>query len=275
MFYDHVELFSRLWRSHYNISEPPQRTQALIEDKATPEVVAPVTDLATGVSDATVAGADTSTVGGEAGSAVFQTASKVPVFDMTASGTTAGANAAHQAILDGAVAFSKWAATETIKQALFYAGMKGVEALFHASSSSSKDPAVTAMGAKIQKTNVAVAALHATTHDWSDWSTAHYDKKGSYGSVDVMGHKMTHFEIFQYNCGALTDMLNDTVAPALKAFNDSKSTADLDTLRSALLKYCQKVKGQSDSLVKNEQAMVADGLQPHQSDLDKALASLS
>lgn len=268
-------------------------TTAEVGTAATEATVAG-TEAATAGAEASTAGAEGTTTAGEAGGttageaggttgesgaagteASTQAASKVPVFDMTASGTTAGANAAHQAIIDGAIQFGQWVAVQATKQALFYAGMKGAEALFHAMAGSSTDPAAAALAAKVNQTNTAVDALHTTTQDWSQWSTAHYDKRNSYGSVQVMGTSITHFEILQYNLGSLADMLSEQVAPALVAFNKTKTAADLDTLRAALLAYAQKVKGQSDSIAQNERAMVADGLQAHQEDVAKAIAALS
>lgn len=233
------------------------------------------TAAAEGTTTAGEAGTTTGEAGGTAGESGAAGASKVPVFDMTASGTTAGANAARQAIMDGAIQFGKWAAVQATKQALFYAGMKGAEALFHAMAGSSTDPAAAALAAKVNLTNTAVDALHTTTQDWAQWSTGHYDKRASYGSVDVLGTSVTHFAFLQYNLGGLADMLSEQVAPALVAFNKSKTAADLDTLRAALLAYAQKVKAQSDSMAQNEQAMVADGLQAHQEDVASAIAALS
>ncbi|KAK7413088.1 hypothetical protein QQX98_008036 [Neonectria punicea] len=218
---------------------------------ATGEVVAGSTEAAAGATEAaaeaTDAGAISADAGGTAADAGGTAGSRVPVFDMTASGTTAGANAARQAIVDGAVSFAQWAATQAVKQAVFYAGMKSAEALFHAvaGSATSTDPAPAQLVAKFETTNNAVVSLHATTSGWIQWSKDHYNSRASYGSVTVMGSVMTDFEIFQFNISAVTDLLSTDVAPALLAYNTCKSPADLDTLRAKLLIYYQKVKAQS------------------------------
>jgi hypothetical protein len=77
---------------------------------------------------------------------------------------------------------------------------------------SSNDPATAALAAKVNQTSTAVDALHSTTQDWSQWSTAHYDKRNLYGSVDAMGASITRFETLQYNLGSLSNMLNEQVA---------------------------------------------------------------
>ncbi|KAF5005676.1 hypothetical protein FDECE_7910 [Fusarium decemcellulare] len=217
-------------------------------------------------------GVDGAALGAEAGALATAIADGATA---VAAGASEAASAATEAITGGGISFGRWAATEAAKQGVFLAGLKGVEALFHAEAGSSTDPGLAALAAKVQKTAEAVAALHTTTSSWIQWSTAHYDKRDSYGSVDVTGISVTRFAILQASVGSLTGMLNSTVAPALEDFNKSKSAGDLDNLRSKLLAYGQKVKGQSDTIANNDQAMVADGLQPHQADVAKALAALS
>ncbi|KAJ3519260.1 hypothetical protein NM208_g14193 [Fusarium decemcellulare] len=153
--------------------------------------------------------------------------------------------------------------------------MKSAELILHHTAEASSDPALITLAAKVQKTNEAVAALHAVTSDWVHWSAAHYDNRASYGSLEVSGGSVMRFEILQFNISALTDMLHSEDAPVLVDFYKSNTAGDLDTLRAKLLTYCQNVKGQSDSIAGSDHAMVADGLQPHQDDIAKALAALS
>src|SRR4051794_29704918 len=88
--------------------------------------------VATGKAATAAGEADKAAEAGEAAAdAGASGASKLPVFDMTAGGTTAGANAAHEAIVQGISTFAKWAATQAAKQALLYAGMKSAEAGIH------------------------------------------------------------------------------------------------------------------------------------------------
>ena len=194
---------------------------------------------------------------------------------MTASGTTAGAQAAHKAILEGAITFAKWAVTESVKQAIFYGGIKAAEACFHAIVDALKTPKSRAMSAKLTKINDAASRLNFTITDWLSWSKTHYDNRTSFGSVKVLGMDITRYEILQNNLGMLGDVLNAKVAPLLIAFNKSKTEVGLESLRIALFDYCVKVKSQSDSIKSNEQAMIAAGLQHHQTDLEIALLSLS
>ncbi|KAK1526039.1 uncharacterized protein CCOS01_08457 [Colletotrichum costaricense] len=250
---------------------------ATVAEAAAPEVASVAVDAGAAASEGAAAGVDTGAAGADAAAdAAAQAVSKVPVFDMTTSGTTAGANAAREAIMQGAIQFGKWAANEAAKQALFYAGMKAAGALFQAAAASSpNDPAIAALAAKFNQTTAAVNALHTTTQDWAQWSTAHYDNRASYGTVNAAGANLTRFEILQYNLGSLADALGQNVTPALVTFNTTKNEANLDTLRTALLAYAQNVKGQSDSITNNEQAMVSDGLQAHQSDVAGAITSLT
>ncbi|KAF3940960.1 hypothetical protein ABW19_dt0206920 [Dactylella cylindrospora] len=226
-----------------------------------------------GATETTIA--ETGTVAGETGSTAVSTVSKVPVFDMTASGTTAGAQAAHTAIFEGAVAFAKWAAIEAAKQAVFYGGMKAAEAAFHAVADALKTPESQALSAKLTKLNDAASTLNSITTDWLSWSKSHYDDRSSYGSVTVLRVSVTRYEVLQNNLGSLGDELNAKVAPPLLAFNKSKTAADLETLRVAMVNYATKVKSQSDSIKANEQTMVAAGLQDHQADIASALSNLS
>ncbi|KAK3324947.1 hypothetical protein B0H66DRAFT_615255 [Apodospora peruviana] len=237
-----------------------------------PNVIDTIPEVAPEVGEDTIPEATETAGEGGGGTAAAQSASKVPVFDMTASGTTAGANAAQQAIVQGAVAFGRWVATQAAKQALFYAGMKAVTAIFQGLTT---NPLYAGLADEVLSTNSAADGLHAATNAWAQWSTAHYDNRASYGSVDVMGTSMTHFAILQSNLGALNDILTTSVAPALVAFKGSSAYPDLVTLRAALLAYAQKVKAQSDSILMYEALMIEDGLEFYGLAIEQAIAALS
>ncbi|KAK3369945.1 hypothetical protein B0H63DRAFT_454171 [Podospora didyma] len=207
-----------------------------------------------------------------------ESAEGAPKTDTTATGTTAGADTVHQAIIDGAVSFGNWAATQAAKQGLFFAGMKATEAVMHslASTSPTNTPFTNVLASKIQKINQAETILHNITSDWSSWSTAHFANKDNYGSITAQGAApMTHFESFEYAIGAMADNIANKVAPCLTAFNNAKTEATLDALRTAVLSYAQTVQRQCIDIEQNEQAMVSDGLQSHVTDIATALQHLS
>ncbi|KAK3312073.1 hypothetical protein B0H66DRAFT_595724 [Apodospora peruviana] len=145
-------------------------------------------------------------------------------------------------------------ATQAAKQSLFHAGMQAVTALFNNMAAPSTDPAMHALAAKVQTTNSAADVLHTVTSDWSRWSTAHYENMAALGGQ--------------------TDTLQDRVVPALMAFNKFKASRGLDALRAALLSYARGVRAQGAIILLNEQTMVKDGLESHESELDQALPAL-
>ncbi|KAH6887006.1 hypothetical protein B0T10DRAFT_549888, partial [Thelonectria olida] len=65
------------------------------------------------------------------------------------------------------------------------------------------------------------------------------------------------------------------VAPALAAFQNSHTAADLDTLRSGLLAYAQDVRAQSDSIASNEKPVVKGYLKAHQDTIAEAVKKIS
>ncbi|KAF4444408.1 hypothetical protein F53441_11133 [Fusarium austroafricanum] len=192
---------------------------------------------------------------------------KVPVFDMTASGTKAGAQAANKAILQGLVSFGQWAAEQAAQQALFLAGMKATEAFFHALAGSNTDPIMSSMLSNMQDTSQFATLLHSVVSDWSTWSTANFKNRESYGKVKVSTTEIYAYDILQYNIGALTTMLNKKVAPALATFKTSKTSDDLHALGSALWYYGMQVQNQAKSISSNMKEMEAGGLKSHKKEV--------
>lgn len=257
--------------------------------KAAPEIADAVAD---GVADGAADGADGADDDGDGdddggdddaknSSETPPTRSKVPVFDMTASGTRAGADAAFKSIFNDALSFGKWIAVQAVKQAAFYAGMKAINVLFHtllsnsvASGGGTPDPTTSALFTQVTAVTDASHTLEHAMGGWIAWSKAHFADAASYGSVTILGSTSNRYDILQYDIGAMNDMLDQKVSTALAAFNKDKTETNMQALKAVLVTYAQQISNQAKSIAANETAMVKAGLVPHDVDTNQAYHSL-
>ena len=186
-------------------------------------------------------------------------------------------------IWSGAKTFGKFVAIETLKGALFYAGMKAIEVAWVKLFPPKQVETAKSGGTKvlvdddrvkiIKAINKAGSIIQPAIVSWSNWQAAHYQHKKSYGEVVASGLPIQLFQVLQNAISSVGEVRDAMVPLQTKATNE-KSLESAKALLTADIAYAKRVVDLADQIRTSMKSMIGDGLPDKHTELQAAYTIL-
>ncbi|KAF3940982.1 hypothetical protein ABW19_dt0208590 [Dactylella cylindrospora] len=187
-----------------------------------------------------------------------------------------------QNVWGGAKTFGKFVGVEALKGALFYAGMKAIEAAWvklfppHQPGGEAGGQAGVTKApvdddrVKIIKTiNKAGEIIQSALDSWSNWQGAHYNSREKYGDVVVSGLHIQLFQVLQSGIAEAGET-RDKMAPLLTKAKNEKTLESAKALLTADIAYAKSVVDLADQIRSSMKSMLDAGLPGKYAELQSA-----
>lgn len=178
-------------------------------------------------------------------------------------------------IWENAKKFGKWVGVEVGKGVAFGLGMEAVEKLFKKEANKIKSPTDNKRSEIITAIKKADDSIKPQVADWLLWIAKHQNDRDKYGSVTVEDVTISRFQILQEKLGNLTVFRDNKVVPAMRKAVNAKDVESAKGFLQQYIQYIQKCLDVSKGTqAEGDKPMVADGLQNHLADFEKAKKDL-